>query len=168
MKFYFIVIQFMFYLNSDKCCAHIVRQNDLIKSKDTDLLAMAANNDQKPTLLNTIISKLKYYLNPINCLRKFFEMIPEIGFWILGINDNECRYLSVCETSNFIINNFPETILSIIRPYVSSNGFISKIIGETPYMEAWSLGTIKLMECNILYNCSEHPFGISFDKYRKY
>jgi hypothetical protein len=118
--------------------------------------SMTQNIRESKNAFNNESSKLKHYLNPIYWLKKLLESIPDIGFWIFGIKDSDCRYLTICETSNFIVRYTPNLLLSLFRG--SSNDIFSNVLGETAYIEAWTLGLIKSVDCNFFYNCTYSPF----------
>lgn len=162
MKNLFIIVLLIVFHINNKCLSEFVKLDDKVFIKDTDLFIKSKPQNWmalKPiaTKIETnFMSKLKDYLNPLFWIRKFFETIPELGFLILGIYDYDCRYLTVCQTSNFLINTAPDFVLRIVRRY--STGLLSRIIGETPYIEAWSIGLIKSIDCRIFYNCTKSPF----------
>lgn len=151
----FAFINLILYLGH--CSAHVVKLDDKHFIEDTDLfikdlpengLSQTPDEHQRPGYRD--------FLNPMYWLRKFFQLIPEMGFWILGVREYDCRYLTVCQTSNFLVNNAPKSLLSWFNG--SHTGLLSRIIGETPYIEAWSIGSIKSIDCSVLYDCFEPPF----------
>ena len=140
---------------------HRVKLNHTLLVKDTDLFIrdpVNTNVTSEPSSPSGLISKIRNFFNPMIWLQMFFELIPETAFWLLGVDNYDCRYLTICETSNYIINNAPRFMSSMLKG--SHTGVLSTVLGDTPYIEAWSIGSIKSIECPLLYNCTKPPFNL--------
>lgn len=138
---------------------HLVKLNDKFVIKDTELFIKDSANtalSEQPVAAHPFLCVLRKLFNPLFWLQKFFELIPETAFWLLGVDNYDCRYLTICQTSNYLINNAPKFMSSMLKG--SHTGILSTILGETPYIEAWSIGSIKSIECPLLYNCPKPPF----------
>ena len=113
-------------------------------------------NSDVTSVSRSVIGKIGNFFNPIVWLRTFVQLIPETAFWLMGVRNYDCRYQTICQTSNYIVHNAPPFMSSMLK---YSHESLSTILGDTPYVEAWSIGSIKSIECPLLYNCPKPPFN---------